>query len=372
MIKTPQREQSTWVEVDLGSIRRNLRAVLERTSTEVMVVVKANAYGHGAVPVARASMEAGASWCAVARADEALELREAGLDCPLMILGYIPPDRIGEMIENQVRLTFWDEIQARRIDSIAGDLGRTAAVHLKVDTGMSRLGVQYDRAVDLVSRLNNYPHLKLEGIFTHFARADEQDPTPTDHQEQRFREVIEELERRNLRPQLVHAANSAASLTRPSATFDLVRLGISLYGLEPSPQCPLPPDFRPALSWKSVLSQVKILPAGRGVSYGHIYTTKQEERLGTIPVGYADGYHRVSGSEVLVGGKRVPVVGRVCMDQIVVNLDQVPEARVGDEVVIIGEQQGAQYTADDLARVWNSINYEVVCAVADRVPRFYR
>lgn len=372
MIENPRKTLSTWLEIDLQAIQNHVRFLRNKTAAEVMVVVKANGYGHGAVPVARAALEAGATWCAVARADEAVELREAGIDCPLFMLGYTPPGRYQELLDLGVRLTFWSEDQAAGIQTAAENLGTAARLHLKVDTGMSRLGVAVDSAADLISRLERYPSLILEGIFTHFARADEADPEPTRKQEARFEQVLSKLKSTGLLPPLVHAANSAASLTRPSAYYDLVRFGISLYGLEPSPQCPLPPEFQPALTWKSLLSQVKLLPPGRGVSYGHIYTTSSEERIGTVPVGYADGYHRVTGTEVLVRGKRVPVVGRVCMDQIMVNLDQVPEAREGDEVVLIGTQGESSYTADDLARVWNSINYEVVCAVSARVPRFYR
>ena len=372
MNENPQARQSTWVEVDLQAIRNHVRYLVEMTGTEVMVVVKADGYGHGAVPVARAALEAGASWCAVARADEALELRDAGLDCPLMMLGYTPEGRIAELLNLGVRLPFWSEAQAARIQAAAEQVGATAYLHLKVDTGMSRLGVQADQAVELVRVLERYPDLELEGIFTHFARADEADPKPTRQQEVLFEQVLSALDQDRLRPPLVHAANSAASLKRPSAHYDLLRFGISLYGLEPSPESPLPSAFQPALAWKSVLSQVKVLPAGRGVSYGHIYTTSGEERIGTIPVGYADGYHRVTGTEVLVRGTRVPVIGRVCMDQIMVNLDEVPGARAGDEVVLVGRQGECSYTADDLARAWNSINYEVVCAISARVPRYYQ
>lgn len=371
MKKDPSREQSTWLEIDLSAIQDNLRLIKRETETPVMVVVKANGYGHGAVPVAAAALDAGASWCAIARADEAVELREGGLECPILMLGHHPPHRVGEMIDLGVSLTLWSEGQARAVQQAAQAVRRTARVHLKVDTGMSRLGVEPGQALDLIETLDEFPNLHLEGVFTHFATADEGDPGPADRQEERFLSLLDELEQAGRRPELVHAANSAASLTRPRARFDLLRVGISLYGLDPSPECPLPEGFRPALTWKSVLSQVKTLPAGRGVSYGHIYTTQAEERIGTIPVGYADGYHRETGSSVLVRGIRVPVVGRVCMDQIMVNLDRVPEAQPGDEVVLVGSQGTASNTADDLARVWDSINYEVVCAVADRVPRYY-
>ena len=371
MSTEPRRQQSTWVEVDLSAIKNNIQKMRTLTGTPVMVVVKANGYGHGAVPVARAALEAGASWCAIARADEAVELREAGVDCPLLMLGHHPQNRVGDMIDLEVSLTLWDEAQARAVHRAAEEMEKKARVQLKVDTGMSRLGVQPGQAARLIRLIRSLPHLHLEGIFTHFATADEADTDTADEQEQKFKDLLSRLERDNLLPELIHAANSAASLSRPDAHFDLLRVGISIYGLNPSPECTLPDEFQPALSWKSVLSQVKTLPPGRGISYGHIYTTRGEERIGTIPVGYADGYHRVTGSEVLVRGKRVPVIGRVCMDQIMVNLDGVPEAGEGDEVVLVGKQGGASYTADDLARVWDTVNYEVVCAIADRVPRYY-
>ena len=371
MSTEPRSQQSTWVEVNLSAIQNNVRKMRARTGTPVMVVVKANGYGHGAVPVARAALKAGASWCAIARADEAVELREAGLDCPLLMLGHHPRERIGEMIDLDVSLTLWNEVQARAVSTAAEERGKTARVQLKVDTGMSRLGVQPDQAARLIRLIRSLPYLHLEGIFTHFATADEADTGPADEQERKFKHLLSRLKKDDLLPDLIHAANSAASLSRPGAHFDLLRVGISIYGLNPSPECVLPDDFQPALTWKSVLSQVKTLPPGRGISYGHMYTTRGEERIGTVPVGYADGYHRVSGSEVLVGGKRVPVIGRVCMDQIMVNLDQVTEAEEGDEVVLIGRQGASSYTADDLAQVWDSVNYEVVCAIADRVPRYY-
>ena len=362
---------STWVNVNLGAIQNNVRLLLKQARTPVMAIVKANAYGHGAVPVAKAALEAGATWCGVARPSEALELRQAGLDCPILLLGYTPEARIREMLENRVSLTVWDLAQIRRIAALAADLGKDARLHLKVDTGMSRLGIQPEAAFGLIQQMAGLSHIRLEGIFTHFARADESDPTTTDAQESRFRELLTQLERAGLIPPWVHAANSAASLTRPSAHFNLLRFGIAMYGLHPSSECPTPADFRPALTWKAVLSQVKSLRPGRGVSYGHIYTTRSTERIGTIPVGYADGFRRLTGLQVLVGGKRVPVVGRVCMDQIMVQLDAVPEAQAGDEVVLIGQQGAAHLTAEEVASLWGTINYEVVCAIGPRVPRIY-
>jgi alanine racemase len=255
--------------------------------------------------------------------------------------------------------------------SLAQQTGEPARLHLKVDTGMSRLGVQPEHAVHLARLIARTPGVVFEGLFTHFARADEPDSTATKEQEDHFQSVILELESLGLRPAFVHAANSAASLSRPSAWLDLVRAGISLYGLRPSPLTPFPPELRPALSWKTVLSQVKVLPAGRGVSYGHLYTTSGQERIGTLPAGYADGFRRVAGNQVLIGGRRAPVIGQVCMDQVMVQLDEIQAAQPGDEVVILGKQGGEQISAEEIGERWGTINYEVVCGIGVRVPRIY-
>jgi len=362
---------STWAEVDLGAIRANVRYFLEHTGTQVMVIVKANAYGHGAVPVARAALEAGATWCGVARVNEALELRQAGIDCPILILGYTPQNRLQEMVAERVSMTTWDLDQIQAISAAASQISQTARVHLKVDSGMSRLGISPADAPSLLESAAQLPHLQIEGLFTHFARADEDDPSPSDQQEALFHGLLDTLEAARIRVPLVHAANSAASLTRPSVHFNCVRVGIAMYGLHPSAECPLPSSFRPALTWKSVIAQIKTLPPGRGVSYGHTYTTSRRERIGTIPVGYADGFRRTAGNQVLVRGQLVPVVGRVTMDQIMVQLDTVPEAREGDEVIVIGEQDGNRITAEQVAARWNTINYEVTSGIAHRVPRVY-
>jgi alanine racemase len=363
---------SNWVEVDLSAIRGNIRYYLDHTQVQVMAVVKANAYGHGAVPVAKSVLSAGATWCAIARVEEALELRRAGIESPLLLLGYTPPDRYDEMIARHVSITIWDPIQINLASQAAERLGKTAHLHLKVDTGMSRLGVQAEQSVDLARALASKPGIFFEGVFTHFARADESDPTPSDLQEQRFNSAIQAMDAAGLRPPLVHAANSAAGLTRPSAYYNLIRPGIAIYGLHPSAECLLPSNFRPALQWKTVLSQVKTLPPGRGISYGHTYTTRAAERIGTLPVGYADGFRRTPGNLALAGGKRVPVVGRVCMDQVMVQLDGVPEAVAGDEVTLIGRQGDETLWAEELARNWRTINHEVVCGLTARVPRYYK
>lgn len=363
---------SNWVTIDLDAIKNNVRYICEHSKSQVMAIVKANAYGHGAVPAARAALEAGATLCGVARVSEALDLRQAGLDCPVLLLGYTPEARYKEMITHQVSMTVWDKEQVEKISALAARIKLLARLHLKVDTGMSRLGMNPEEVLALFREIAHLPNIHIEGLFTHFARADEADPTPTDKQMELFQTLVANLDAAGIHIPIIHAANSAASLTRPDAHFTCIRFGIALYGLHPSPECPLPSAFRPALTWKSVLSTVKLLPPGRGVSYGHTYTTRKDERIGTIPVGYADGYRRFPGNQVLIGGKRIPVVGRVCMDQMMVQLDDVPEARAGDEVVLIGKQGTAKITAEDVAATWGTINYEVTCAIGARVPRLYR
>lgn len=362
---------STWAEINIATIENNVRLLAQSTQAQIMAVLKANAYGHGVIPVSQAVRRAGATWCGLARVEEALELRYAGYDGPMLVLGFTAPGRVRSLIEADVAMAVWSEAQLAAFVQAASEVGKPARVHLKVDTGMSRLGIPAQEALQLAERIKNQRGITFEGVFTHFARADEEDPGPTEGQEQILRQVVEALEQAGLRPPLVHAANTAGSLTRESAHFDMLRVGIAIFGLHPSPQCRLPDGFQPALAWKSQLSHVQVLPKGRGVSYGHEYVTRREERIAAVPVGYADGFRRVSGNVVLVGGRRVPVVGRVCMDQISLQLDGVPEAKVGDEVVLIGEQGGERISAEEVAERWSTINYEVVCGLSPRVRRIY-
>ncbi|RLD08836.1 MAG: alanine racemase [Chloroflexota bacterium] len=362
---------STWAIIDTDAIKNNVRFIKNHTDTEVMAIVKANAYGHGTIPVARAALEGGATWCGVARFSEALELRQAKIDCPMLLLGYTPKEHLEKMIRNQVSLTVWEPDQLELLAEAAKRAGQAARIHLNVDTGMSRIGVQPNEVLGVARKAGDTPGIVFEGLYSHFARADEGDPASADLQWERFQGVLDDLEQEGLLPPVIHQANSAASLTRKETALSLIRFGIAMYGLHPSPECPLPAAFKPALSWKSVLSQVKVLPPGRGVSYGHEYVTRGNERIGTIPVGYADGFRRLGGNQVLVGGKRAPIVGRVTMDQVMVQLDGVPDAKAGDEVVLIGRQGEGLITVEDVAEVWGTINYEVTCGIGSRVPRLY-
>jgi alanine racemase len=363
--------QPTWLEIDLEAIRRNAQRMREIAGVGLMAVVKAGAYGHGLAPTARAAAHGGAGWLGVARVDEGLELRRSALETPILILGPTPADRLPEALEARLRLTVWSE-QHLEAAAAAGSRHGDAFVHVKVDTGMNRIGARPEVVLDLVRRASRMTSLRVEGVYTHFACADGADRRITERQNDQFADLVRALESNGLRPPLVHAANTAAALAYPETRWDLVRSGIGLFGMHPSPEVRLPNGFRPALEWKTRLTRVARVPAGQGVSYGHRYVTRREERIGTIPVGYGDGFRRVEGNQVLIAGRKVPVVGTVCMDQCMVQLDSVPAADAGDEVVLIGTQGSETITAEDLAGLWGTINYEVTCGITERVAWLYR
>jgi alanine racemase len=368
----PRKRHPTWAEIDLDAIEGNARNLKQMTGAGLMAVVKANAYGHGAVEAARAVIRGGASWLGVARPSEALQLRKAGVDLPILVLSPVPEGRLSELIAQGISVTVGDALQIDQVAAAARSEALDARIHLKLDTGMSRLGAASKEAVVLAERLSEASNLTFEGLFTHFAKADEQDPATTTTQLERFEEMIGALEAQRMRPAVVHAANSAATLTHPNAHFDMVRCGIALYGLHPSDTCRLPAEFKPAMQWKAQLVRVRELPPNTGVSYGHDYVTRTAESIGTMPVGYADGLRRHRKNRALVRGSLVPVVGRVCMDLSMLQLDVAPDAQVGDEVVLIGRQLDQEISAEDVARIWGTINYEVTCAIGPRVPRLYR
>ncbi|HPH94257.1 MAG TPA: alanine racemase [Anaerolineaceae bacterium] len=362
---------STWIEVNLDAIRHNVRKLKLISQRPIMAIVKGNAYGHGLVEASRAAVEAGADWLGVARIEEALPLRQAGLHCGILVLGYTPPAQIPMAVVHRISVAAFDEAQAEEYASRARSCGGQLDVHAKIDSGMGRLGARAEEAADFVRDLNRIPGLQVEGLFTHYARSDEPDSDFTEYQYKRFKGVVDELEAEGILPPWVHSANSAAILYHPDTLFNLVRCGITIYGLHPSPEAPLPPGFIPALTWKARLTSIKTLPAGHRVSYGTSYVTRYKERIGVIPVGYADGFRRQKPNVVLLHGRMVKVIGRVCMDQTMLQLDEVPEARVGDEVIIIGRQGEREISADDAAARWETNNYDAVCGLAARIPRIY-
>jgi alanine racemase len=355
----------TWTEIDLAAIRTNTRRMKTRIGGRLMAVVKANAYGHGAILVAQAAAEAGADWLGVARASEGIALRQAGLMLPILVLGYTPPSAMASALEQALTLTVFDSDTAQAASTTARTLNRMATVHLKVDTGMGRLGVRPAEAPALLAALRQLPHLTVEGLFTHFAGSDLADLTSAQRQVAEFEAVLAA----SPRPALVHVCNTAGALALPNAHFDMVRMGIGLYGLNPSAEVPLPSGFQPALTWKAQVAQVKTLPPGHGVSYGAEYVTATTETVAVIPVGYADGYRRYpkNVNDVLIHGQRAQVRGRVCMDQIIVGVSHIPAVQAGDEVILVGPS----LPADEVAQRWGTINYDVTSGIMARVPRRY-
>jgi len=364
-------------QVDLDAIASNVAALKARAGdAELMAVVKADAYGHGLLPSARAAVAGGASWLGVAQLPEALELRAAGIEVPLLSWLHVPGQDFTEAVATGVDLGISTQWALDQVLVAAAATGRTARVHLKVDTGLGRNGA-WD--ADLEALLVNLGHavadraIELAGLFSHFAYADAPQHPTVRAQQERFEGVVAQFERAGLRPQVRHLANSAATLTNPSAHYDLVRPGLAVYGLSPVPDLGSPEDYglREAMRLVAQLSMVKDCPPGQGVSYGHAYTTTQQTRLGLVPLGYADGVPRhASGvGPVQVRGTRYAVAGRVCMDQFVLDLGADSAASAGDEVVLFGVGAAGEPTAQDWAAAIGTINYEIVTRVGARVPR---
>jgi alanine racemase len=334
--------------------------------------VKADGYGHGATAVSRAALSAGATWLGVALVEEGIALREQGVDAPILVLSEFPPGSEKEAIAAGLTPTVYTETGLSAVAEAARALDRRLGVHLKVDTGMHRVGLYPPEGTAAFVRRVLDEGCELEGLWTHFARAEDDDET-TRRQLDRFMRVVEELDQQGIRPRYRHAANSAATIHYPETHLDLVRVGIALYGLEPAPGLRDRADLRPALSWRSAVSAVRRVPAGEGVSYGHAYRTVKETTLATVPVGYADGYRRSfsSRADVLIGGRRRRVAGTVTMDQIVVDCED-DDIDVGDEVVLIGRQGSVEITAEELAHIAGTINYEITCGISARIPREHR
>ena len=366
----------TWAEIDLDAIAFNVRAFKRHVGerVEILAVVKANAYGHGAIPVARAALEAGATRLAVHRAIEGVELRHAGITAPVLVMGYTPPSGAAMVVRYGLTPSLITREFAEAVSGEAMRAGRVVPVHVKVDSGMSRYGLMPEEVVDFVRALSALPGLKLEGLFTHFATADAADQTHTRQQLAAFLDVTRAVELAGIYIPMRHAANSAAMLQLPEAHLDAVRPGIAMYGLEPSDEWLPPFEIRPALVLKSRVSRVCVLPPGAGISYGRTFITDREMPVALVPVGYGDGYHRRLSNKgrVLIHGKPAPIRGRVCMDQFVVDITGIEGVRQDDEVVIIGRQGEAEIRAEDVAKLAGTINYEVTTSLLPRVVRVYR
>jgi len=367
-------QQSTWVEVDLDALAANVRALRRQAGAALlMAVVKANAYGHGAVPVAEAAVTAGADWLGVAFADEGMALRQAGLTAPILILGYSPPTAADKVVAQRLTPAVADWSVAVALSAAAARAGVRQDVHVKVDTGMHRFGLDPADVLAFVAGLEQLPNLRFAGLFTHFATADEADKTGARQQLARFQMVRQALATAGRPAPLSHAAASAAILDLPEAHLDLVRAGISLYGLYPSSVVSRAVPLRPVLQWKTRVARVFDVAAGEGVSYGFTWRAPSPARLALLPVGYGDGFRRglSNRGQVLIAGRRAPIRGRVCMDQTVVEVTQIPGVRPGDEVVLIGRQEEETITVEEMAEWLGTINYEVVTGLMARLPRLY-
>lgn len=367
-----ERLRPVWAEVDLDAVRDNVRALLDLVRpANLCAVVKADGYGHGAVAVATTAVEAGATWVAVALVEEGIELRDGGVDAPILVLSEPPPAAWPAVAANRLTPMIYSHDAVAAAEAAVTD---RLGVHVKVDTGMHRVGATPSEVATIAAAVARSPRLRLEGLCTHLAVADEPDNPYTDEQLRRFEEARDDLATAGVHADLLHAANSAGAIGHPAARYDLVRCGIAIYGHAPSAALADAASLRPAMTLKARVSFVKTVPAGSQLSYGLRYRCDKDTTIATVPIGYADGVtRRLShvGGEVLIVGERRPIAGTITMDQLTVDCG--PESSVvpGDEVVLIGRQGDEEITAEEWARALDTISYEVVCGVGRRVPRLY-
>jgi len=381
------KQHLAWTEISLSAIRYNVQSLKNRVGkdTILMAVVKADGYGHGAVKVAKTALKNGASRLGVARLPEAIKLREAGITEPILLFGHVYPSDVEMIAKHKITITLFNVKMSEEIALEALRQGVYLKAHLKVDTGMGRLGLLPDHlratpsinndAAKEIKTISELENLQLEGIYTHFASADAKDKTYTQYQLENFNLLLEELVKNGVSVKMCHAANSAAIIDLPQqACYDMVRAGIAVYGLYPSHEVyKSNVSLKPAMSLKSVITSIKEVPTGFSVSYGTTYITQVRTKIAIVPVGYADGYPRKLSSNgfMLVRGKRAPIAGRVCMDQTMIDVGHVPMVRPGDEVVLIGKQGNEEITADEIAKNTGTINYEIVSLLSARLPRIY-
>lgn len=365
-----------WAEIDLGNFRKNVETVrsLIPPTTRILAVVKANAYGIGAVPASKVALSVpGVEGLAVATPEEAMELREAGIDSVILVLGPVTREATAILAKSEVSVTVTGVDGIRAAEDAGASCKTRCRVHLKIDTGMGRIGFRYGKELDAaIDTLLESPHVEFEGIFTHFAAADT-DKEYTEHQLKEFRRAVARVREKGLKPKYVHAANSAAIMDLPDAHLDLVRPGIMLYGCYPDPSLAGKAPLYPVLSLHARVTHVKTVPPGTYIGYGKTFRTTAETTIATIPIGYADGYPRMLSNRgtVLIGGKRYPIAGRVCMDQLMVDVGVDSGVKVGDKVTLIGSDGDESITPDDIAELSGTISHEILTGISARVPRKY-
>jgi len=363
--------------VDLDALAHNMREIrrLAKKDALVTAVIKADGYGHGAKKIAQTLLDNGADRFAIAVLDEGIELRQAGFEVPILILGFTDKERAEEIVSYNLEQAVYSWELAEAISKEAVKQKKTAKIHIKVDTGMGRIGLKPDKdSVQLIKKISQLPNIVIEGIFTHFAVADALDKAYTEEQYAKFTWICEELERENVKINVKHCGNSATIIDLPNMHLNMVRAGIILYGLKPSDEVMLDKiELKQVMSLKVRISHVKEIEAGQSVSYGRRFIAEKKSKIASLPIGYADGYTRMlSGkAEALVNGRRVPVVGRICMDQCMVDVTGIEDVKVGDEAVLFGKQGEGFIHIDELAEKLDTINYEIVCMISRRVPRVY-
>jgi alanine racemase len=372
-----QSYRDTWAEVSIEAIKHNVNQYKKYigSSVSLMAVVKADGYGHGAVPVAKAAIKAGADYLAVAILDESIELREAGIKAPILVLGYTPTRSVRQAVIAGVDITVFNEEVLDEIILQASTLQKTVSIHLKIDTGMTRIGVQTsEEALVLAVKALESPFIVLKGIFTHFANADSEEPSYTRQQFGRFRSITSYLEDNGIFIPLKHCCNTAGTMNFPEMHLDMVRVGIGLYGLYPDVSLKEHPiSLQQAMTLKTKIACLKKVTKSQPISYGCTYTPSTERIIATLPIGYADGIsrHLSNCGQFLVNGQKALVAGRVCMDQTMIDVTSVPSCQHGDEVIIFGGNDEAFQSVDEIALLMGTINYEVVCLIGKRVPRSY-
>ena len=381
----PGLHRATVAEIHLSNLRHNVQALrsLLKPDVQLMAVVKANAYGHGALPCTQAVLDAGANSLGVGIVSEGIELREQGIQAPIHVLVGIFPDEVDDLIQHNLTTTLHSRSLAESLSQRAGHWGKEVGVHIKVDTGMGRLGITPDELPGWVEFITGLKNIRIESIFTHFSSADNEDPSFTRNQIARFQFALDKLKKAKFAIPLSHCANSAALLQFPDSQFDLVRPGICLYGALPSNGLSAVVEslaannsqfsLLPVMQWKTRILTINSLPKGSPVSYGQKFITQRDSRIATLPVGYADGLERLltNRMQVLVRGHKVPQVGTVCMDMCMIDVTDIAEAQEGDEVVLFGQQGKKTITVDEMAAQAGTISYEILCGVGKRVPRIY-
>jgi alanine racemase len=364
-----------WAEIDLDAIVHNVRTLKAWVGdkTQLLAIVKSNAYCHGAVPVARAALEAGATWLGVNLCDEGVQLRQAGIEAPILVVGFTPPSQATAIVANRLTPTVNTIEMAEALNAVAS-LADPLSVHVKVDTGLSRYGMMPEEIVPFCTRITQMKGLRLEGLFTHFASADETDKGSARKQFTSYLETLSLLKQAGISIPLRHVAASGATLDMPETHLDMVRCGIAVYGLYPSAEVSRALHLHPALSLKGRVARLRLLPPGTGVGYGATFVTTRPTLAALIPIGYADGLKRAYSNKgmALVRGKRARLIGRVSMDQMTVDVTDIPGVAEGDEAVLIGRQGDDEITCEEMAGVIGTINYEIVVGLAPRLPRIYR